>query len=93
MFQAMNASTPSNPSSTPSSVYVDSPALISRPVRFAVTPALPTPKPYGCSATVSTPSSSASRWLSNDDSPGSSALSLVGSWAPPARWIRSSAAV
>ena len=42
-FQAMNASMPSRPSSTPSSVYVDSPALISRPVRFAVTPALPTP--------------------------------------------------
>ena len=43
--QARKVSISSRPSSTPSSVEVDSPALISRSVRFAVTPALPTPWP------------------------------------------------
>ena len=43
MLQKTNASAPATPASTPSSVYVDSPARISTPVRFATTPALPSP--------------------------------------------------
>ena len=38
-----NATKPSSPASTPSSVYVDSPAFGVSPVRDAETPALPSP--------------------------------------------------
>ena len=49
-LQRTNATTPAMPASTPSSVYVDSPARISTPVRFATTPALPSPCPAGARA-------------------------------------------
>ena len=68
MLQRTNASTPATPASTPSSVYVDSPALISTPVRFATTPAFPSPWPCGCSITTRTPSRRLRQWLSVDAS-------------------------
>jgi hypothetical protein len=65
-FQRTNASTPATPASTPSSVYVDSPARISTPVRLATTPALPEAVPLGCSITTRTPSRRFRQWLSVD---------------------------
>ena len=67
-FQSRNAASPATPASTPSSVYVDSPALISTPVRLATTPAFPSPYPCGWSRTVLIPSRRFRQWLSVDDS-------------------------
>ena len=68
----MNAATPTMPVSTPISVYVDSPALMSTPVRDALTPAFPRPYPWGCRTTVRTPSRRLRQWLVVEASPPAS---------------------
>ena len=75
--QPTKAATPSSPASTPSSVYVDSPAFGVTPVRDAETPALPSPYPHGCLATVRIPSRSAVRWLDVELSPVENGSSVV----------------